>query len=78
MYVTECVCVCVSSFLFFDWVGVLWPELSEVLKFARWVRRDSFPHVRAEAGRLLVCVIWAPVRLIQGRAYTVCVCYSNR
>ena len=41
-YVTECT-VCVqdqdpltfsflSSFLFFDWVGVLWPQLSKVLK----------------------------------------------
>ena len=39
---TECiVCVqgrdtltfsCLSSFLFFDWVGILWPQLSKVLK----------------------------------------------
>ena len=27
-----------SSFLFFDWVGVLWPHLSEMLKLARWFR----------------------------------------
>ena len=44
--VTECV-VCVqgrdpltfsflSSFLFFDWAGVLWPQLSKVLKLVRW------------------------------------------
>ena len=53
--VTECI-VCVqghdpltfyflSSFLFFDWVGVLWPQLSEVLKLARWARRILFPPV---------------------------------
>ena len=44
--VTECI-VCVqghdpltfsflSSFLFSDWVGVLWPQLSKVLKLVRW------------------------------------------
>ena len=43
--VTECI-VCVqghdpafsflSSFLFFDWVGILWPQLSKVLKLVRW------------------------------------------
>ena len=46
--VTECI-VCVPghdpltfsflSFLFFDWVGVLWPQLSKVLKVVRWARR---------------------------------------
>ena len=25
-----------SSFLFFDWVGILWPQLSKVLKLVRW------------------------------------------
>ena len=25
-----------SSFLFFDWAGVLWPQLSKVLKHVRW------------------------------------------
>ena len=53
-YVTECF-VCVSghdpltfSFLFlflFDWVGVLWPQLSKVLKLVRWARRVLFPPV---------------------------------
>ena len=53
--VTECI-VCVqrhdhltfsflSSFLFFDWVGALWPQLSEVLKLVRWARRVLFPPV---------------------------------
>ena len=27
-----------SSFLFCDWVGVLWPQLSKVLKLVRWAR----------------------------------------
>ena len=26
------------SFLFFDWVGILWPQLSKVLKLVRWAR----------------------------------------
>ena len=25
-----------SSFLIFDWVGILWPQLSKVLKLVRW------------------------------------------
>ena len=25
-----------SSFLFFDWAGVLWPQLSKVLKLVLW------------------------------------------
>ena len=25
-----------SFFLFFEWVGVLWPQLSKVLKLVRW------------------------------------------
>ena len=28
-----------------DWVGVLWPQLSKVLKLARWARRVLFPPV---------------------------------
>ena len=64
VYVTECI-VCVSghdlltfSFLFlflFDWVGVLWPQLSKALKLVRWARRVLFPpSVPAVAGRQLV------------------------
>ena len=44
-YVTECI-VCVQghapltlsflSFFFFEWVGVLWPQLSKVLELVRW------------------------------------------
>ena len=33
------------SFLFFDWVGILWSQLSKVLKLARWARRVLFPPV---------------------------------
>ena len=51
--VTECI-VCVqgrdpltfsflSSFLFFDWAGVLWPQLSKVLKLVRWA---CIPHLQ--------------------------------
>ena len=29
------------SFLLFDWVGVLWPQLSKVLKLVRWARRAT-------------------------------------
>ena len=29
----------------FDWVGVLWPQLSKVLKLVRWARRVLFPPV---------------------------------
>ena len=46
IYITECI-MCVqghdsitfsflSSFLIFDWVGILWPQLSKVLKPVRW------------------------------------------
>ena len=60
--VTECI-VCVSGydpltflscpFSLFDWVGVLWPQLSKVLKLVRWARRVPFsPSVPAEAGCL--------------------------
>ena len=50
-YVTECI-VCVSdydpltfsflSFLFVDWVGVLWPQLFKVLKLVRWASSVLF------------------------------------
>ena len=41
------------SFLFFDWVGVLWPQLSKVLKLVRWASSVPFPpSVPAEAGCL--------------------------
>ena len=54
-FVTKCI-VCVqghdpltffslSSFLFFDWVGVLWPQLSEVLKLVCWAHCVLFPQV---------------------------------
>ena len=29
---------------FFDWVGVLWPQLSKVLKLVRWARRILQPR----------------------------------
>ena len=60
LIVTECI-VCVSgydllffslSFLFFDWVGVLWPHLSKVLKPVR--QRPFSPQCPCR-GRLFVC-----------------------
>ena len=64
--VTECI-VCVSgydplifsflSFLLFDWVGVLWPQLSKVLKLktcALGRQRPFPPSVPAVAGHQLV------------------------
>ena len=41
-----------SSFLFFDWVGILWPQLSKVLKLVHWASSVPFPSVPAEAGCL--------------------------
>ena len=32
-------------FLFFNWVGVLWPQLSKVLKPVRWAGSVPFPPV---------------------------------
>ena len=32
------------SFLFFDWVGVLWPQLPKVLKPVCWVSSIPFPQ----------------------------------
>ena len=53
IHVTECI-VCVQghdpltfsflSFFFFDWVGVLWPQLSKVLKLVRWASSVPFPQ----------------------------------
>ena len=64
MNVTECI-VCVPgydlltfSFLFlfaFDWVGVLWPQSSKVLKVVRWAGSVPFPPVslQRQVGLLL-------------------------
>ena len=42
-----------SSFLFFGWMGVLWPQLSKVLKLVRWAGSVPFPpNVPAESGCL--------------------------
>ena len=42
-------------FLFlFDWVGVLWPQLSKVLKPVRWPAVSLFPQGSCR-GRLFVC-----------------------
>ena len=42
---------------FFDWVGVVWPRLSKVLKPVRWAGSVPLsPSVRAVAGRELIIV----------------------
>ena len=46
-----------SSFLFFDWVGVLRPQLSKVLKLVHWASSVPFPPVSlTEAGCLFAVV----------------------
>ena len=86
--VTECI-LCVqghdplifsflSSFLFFDWVGVLWPQLSKVLKPVHWassVRSPPPPPPPPPVSlqRQVVCLLLRPVFMCssQRRAYTV-------
>ena len=68
MNVTKCI-VCVSgydpltfsflSFLFFDWVGVLWPQLSKMLKLVRWAGNVPFPPVSLQ--RQVGCFLLRPV-----------------
>ena len=48
-----------SSVLFFFWVGVLWPQLSKVLKLVRWASSVSFPPVSLQ--RQVVCLLLRPV-----------------
>ena len=66
------VSVCVPSVLcvfravvlfFFDWVGVLWPQLSKVLKLVRWARRVLFPTVSLarQVTCLFAAVVWTPM-----------------
>ena len=59
------------SFILFDWVGVLWPQLSKVLKPVHWAGRVPFPPVSLQ--RQVVCLLLQPVFMCpsQGRAYTV-------
>ena len=47
------------SFILFDWVGVLWPKLSKVLKLVRWAGSVSFPPVSLQ--RQVVCLLLWPV-----------------
>ena len=43
----------------FDWVGVLWPQLSKVLKPERWASSVPFPPVSLQ--RQVVCLLLRPV-----------------
>ena len=47
------------SFILFDWVGVLWPQLSKVLKPVHWAGRVPFPPVSLQ--RQVVCLLLRPV-----------------
>ena len=79
-YVTECI-VCVSGhdalnfsfqfLLLFHWVGVLWPQLSKVLKLVRWAGSVRFTPLSLQ--RQVVCLLLRSVFTCssQGRAYTV-------
>ena len=55
----------------FDWVGVLWPQLSKVLEPVRWA--GSVPFLPVSLQRQVVCLLLRPVFMFssQGRAYTV-------
>ena len=59
------------SFILFDWVGVLWPQLSKVLKPVRQAGSVPFPPVSLQ--RQVVCLSVRPVFMCssQRRAYTV-------
>ena len=46
-------------FLFFDWVGILWPQLSKVLKLVCWASRVPFPPVPLQ--KQVVCLLLWPV-----------------
>ena len=91
--VTECT-VCVQghdpltfsfllSFLFFDWVGILWPQLSKVLKLVRWASSVPFPpSVPAEVGCLFAVAACVHVFISGERLHCFLVgvnklCYSN-
>ena len=52
----------------FDWVGVLWPQLSKVLKLVRWARRVLFPTVSLarQAACLFAAVVWTPMCWFRG------------
>ena len=66
-YVTECIVYMFraminpfSPVLFLsDWVGVLWPQLSKVLKPVRWAGSFPFPPVSLQ--RQVVCLLLRPV-----------------
>ena len=47
------------SFLFFGWVGVLWSQLSKVLKLVCWASSVPFPPVSLQ--RQIVCLLSQPV-----------------
>ena len=60
-----------SVFLLFDWVGVLWPKLSKVLKLVCWASSVPFPLVSLQR-QVVFLLLWLVFMCSsQGRAYTV-------
>ena len=77
IYVTKCTYTCSGPWPFnlffpvlflFDWVGVLWPQLSKVLKVVCWAGSIPFPPVSLL--RQVVCLLLRPMFTFssQGRA----------
>ena len=65
------------SFILFDWVGVLWPQLSKVLKPVRWDGQRPFPpSVPAEAGCLFAVAAGVHLRGEPVSSYFSMACYS--
>ena len=58
----------------FDWVGVLWPQLSKVLKPVRWADSVPFPPVSLQ--RQVVHLRGEPT-LFPGWCANKKLCYSN-
>ena len=58
------------SFILFDWVGVLWPQLSKVLKLVRLA--GSIPFRPVSLQRQVVCLLLRPVFMCssQWKAYS--------
>ena len=56
-----------SSFLFFDWVGIVWPQLSKVLKLVHWATSVPFPPVSLQ--RQVVCLLLRPVFMCSSQGF---------
>ena len=57
-----------SSLILFDWVGVVWPQLSKVLKLVRWA--GSVPFLPVSVQRQVVCFLLRPVFMFSSQGRT--------